>query len=107
VKLSVEKARIKSGTIGYFDARSGNSQTPANSALNQTIENSVVRPVAVTRSATCRAVRTLFSATLHNAKSFLHGKPGNAVVRANSDKFTAVFTGELSSRGDGEGRSDF
>lgn len=75
MNLSVERARIKSGTIGYFDARSGNSQTPANSTLNQPIENSVVRPVAVTHSAAYRGVPTLFSATLHNAKSFLHGKP--------------------------------
>lgn len=67
----------------------------------------MVRPVAVACSATDRAVPTLFFATLHNAKSFLHGKPGNAVVRANSHKFTAAFTGELSSRGDGEGRFDF
>lgn len=59
----------------------------------------MVRPLAVTGSATYRAVPTQFSATLDNAKSFVRGKLSNAAVGASSDKFPAAFTGELSAAG--------
>jgi hypothetical protein len=95
--------------IPTIPTRSGKSEprNAVNLALNQRIENGVARPVAVTGSATYRAVRTQFSATLDNAKSVLHGRPGNAVVRANSDKFTAAFTGELSAAGTARGDLTF
>ena len=98
VSLSVERVRVENGTISYFDARSGKSETlsAVNMALTQPIENGVARPIAVTGSASYRAVPMQFSATLADAESFLHGKPSNASVEASSDKFTAAFTGELS-----------
>lgn len=110
VNLSIEKARIEDGTISYFDARSGKRETldAVNLTLNQPTGNDdVVRPVAVTGSATYRAVPTQFSATLANAESFVRGKLSNAAVRASSDKFTAAFTGELSAAGAAKGDLTF
>lgn len=109
VSLGVEQMRIENGTISYVDARSGKSETlsAVNVALSEPIENGVARPVTVTGSATYRAVPMQFSARLDDAEGFLSGKPSNAAVKASSDKFTAVFDGELSAAGTARGNLTF
>ncbi len=109
VSLSIERVRIENGTISHFDARSGKTETlsAVNAALTQPVENGIARPIAVTGSATYRAVPMQFSATLANAEGFLRGQPSNAAVKASSDKFTAAFSGELSAAGMAKGDLTF
>jgi uncharacterized protein involved in outer membrane biogenesis len=109
VSLSVARVRIDNGTISYFDARSGKNATlnAVSVALTEPVENGALRGATVEGSATYRDVPVQFSAKLDDADGFLQGKPSNAAVKANSDQFTAAFTGNLRSSGEATGDITF
>ena len=108
VDLSVDRVRIENGTISYFDARTGKSETlsAVSVALTEPFEGEA-RPLAVEGSATYRAAPMQFTAKLDDALGFLQGKPSNAAVKVSSDKFNATFTGRLASAGEATGDMAF
>jgi uncharacterized protein involved in outer membrane biogenesis len=109
VDLSVDRVRIENGTISYFDARTGKSETlsAVSVALTEPFGVDAARPLAVEGSATYRAAPMQFTAKLDDALGFLQGKPSNAAVKVTSDKFAANFTGRLASSGEATGDMSF
>src|SRR5579864_1920715 len=99
--LSLERIKIEDGTITYFDARSGKTDTLSAVSVFLTTQNTGAddRPLDLEGTLNFRSVPVKFDAKIDNLDAFIKGQPGNTGFGLNSDLFTASFIGTLQAPG--------
>jgi AsmA protein len=95
--LSLERVKIEDGTITYFDARTGKTDTLSAVSVALTTGNTSadLRPLSLQGTMIYRSVPVTFDAKLDDLDALLKGEPGNADFGVNSELVNAAFIGRL------------